>query len=223
MPHTQPEILADMRESRSGVLAALSSRGRVKTQLVDLPVGDYVLSAEVAVERKQAADFAQSIMSGRLAFQVAMMKAVFSRPVLIVEGDLWTGHGCDREVLLGSLAWVAMQGVSLTSSGSAEQSAMLIEFIARQAQAGQGHGPAMRGGKPHDQEVLARFVVEGLPGCGAATSRRLLEHFGSVEAVMRAPAEELAMVQGIGEKTARRIRGVLTHRITTLADAGATF
>lgn len=212
-----------MRESRSGVIGVLHRRGKVKVRVEVLEVGDYSISDQVVIERKQADDFAQSIMSGRLAFQVALMKAVSPRPVLIVEGDLKSQeHLCDREVLLGSLAWLVMQGVSITSSGSSEHSAMLIEFIAHQAQAGQGHGPAMRGGKPKDMGVLARFVVEGLPGCGAAASRRLLDHFGNVEAVMRASAEELAMVPGIGEKTARRIREVLTHQSTNLAESGAT-
>jgi len=222
MAHKPPEILADMRESRSGVLGVLQRRAKVTVRVEKLEVGDFILSEQVVIERKQAADFAQSIMTGRLALQVAMMKAVFPRPVLVIEGDLQhQEHLCDREVLLGSIAWLAMQGVSLTASGSSEHSAMLIEFMAYQAQAGQGHGPSLRGGKPKDLGVLARFVVEGLPGCGAAASRRLLDHFGSVEAVMQAPAEELAMVPGIGEKTARRIREVLTHRSTTLAERGA--
>lgn len=212
-----------MRESRSGVLAVLQRRAKVTVRVAELEVGDYFISDQVVIERKQAADFAQSIMTGRLAFQVALMKAVFTRPVLIVEGDLQhQEHLCDREVLLGSLAWLAMQGVSLTASGSPEHSAMLIEFMAHQEQAGQAHGPAMRGGRPKDLGLLARFVVEGLPGCGAAASRRLLDHFGTVEAVMQASAEELAMVPGIGEKTAGRIREVLTHRIATLAEEGAT-
>lgn len=223
MAHQLPEILADMRESRSGVLAVLQRRAKVTMRVEELDVGDFIISDQVVIERKQAADFAQSVMSGRLAFQVALMKAVYPRPVLIVEGDLQKQEClCDREVLLGSLAWLAMQGVSLAASGSSEHSAMLIEYMAHQAQGGQGHGPAMRGGKPKDLGVLARFVVEGLPGCGAAASRRLLDHFGSVEAVMQASAEELAMVPGIGDKTARRIREVLTHQSNTLAERGAT-
>jgi len=223
MPNKRPEILADVRESRSGVIDVLHRRGKVAVHVEMLEVGDYSISDQVLIERKQAADFAQSIMSGRLACQIALMKAVCPRPVLIVEGTLQDQeHICDREVLLGSLAWLIMQGVSLTSSASLLHSAMLIECMARQAQSVNGHGPSMRGGKPRDTGVLARFVVEGLPGCGAAASRRLLQHFGSVEAVMRATAEELAMVPGIGEKTARRIREVLTHQGTVPTEPEAT-
>ena len=50
------------------------------------------------------------------------------------------------------------------------------------------------------------FIVEGLPGVSAKLARRLLEHFGSVGAVFSASAEELRGVEGIGEKTAERIR-----------------
>lgn len=57
-----------------------------------------------------------------------------------------------------------------------------------------------------------RFVVEGLPGVSSVLAERLLQHFGSVEAVMRASEEELMRVKGIGRVKARRIRELLTLR-----------
>ncbi|MFC6952459.1 excinuclease ABC subunit C [Halorubellus litoreus] len=48
-------------------------------------------------------------------------------------------------------------------------------------------------------------VLDDVPGVGPATRKRLLGRFGSVENVRAASVEELATVDGVGEKTARAI------------------
>lgn len=53
------------------------------------------------------------------------------------------------------------------------------------------------------------FVLQGLPGIGPERAGRLLERFGSVQAVAAASAAELAAVDGLGETTAARIRWAL--------------
>ena len=52
------------------------------------------------------------------------------------------------------------------------------------------------------------YVVSSIADIGPVTARTLLEHFGSVEAVMTADREQLAEVEGVGEVTADRIREV---------------
>jgi len=68
-------ISVDMREQRSGVTRQLERSSIVTVKYADLAVGDYVLSDEVVVERKEATDFVLSIMDRRLFGQVAQMKA----------------------------------------------------------------------------------------------------------------------------------------------------
>ena len=48
--------------------------------------------------------------------------------------------------------------------------------------------------------------MQGLPGVGPERAARLLERFGSVQAIMAASADDLASVDGIGEKTAAKMR-----------------
>ncbi len=45
-------------------------------------------------------------------------------------------------------------------------------------------------------------------GVGAITIRRLVNHFGDIEAAVNAPSEQLRQVEGIGEKTASAIAAV---------------
>jgi ERCC4-type nuclease len=47
---------------------------------------------------------------------------------------------------------------------------------------------------------------------------RLLEKFGSVEGVMRAGLDELQSVEGIGAKTADRIRWAVSEKIEPYGD-----
>ena len=51
--------------------------------------------------------------------------------------------------------------------------------------------------------------MEGLPGVGRGRARKLLQHFGTPAAVMRASAEELGRVPGIGPKVALQIWNAL--------------
>jgi len=53
--------------------------------------------------------------------------------------------------------------------------------------------------------ALTRSSLLELPGIGPVRARELLKHFGSLEAVEAATAEELAKAPGMGEGTARRL------------------
>ncbi len=55
--------------------------------------------------------------------------------------------------------------------------------------------------------------MQGLPDVGSARAVRLLNAFGSVEAVMTATTEELKSVEGIGPYTAERIKWAVSEKI----------
>lgn len=62
------------------------------------------------------------------------------------------------------------------------------------------------------KRVLTRrlYLLQGLPGIGPTTAKRMLAHFGSVEKAIIAGEEKLAEVTGIGRKKAARIREVVS-------------
>ena len=49
------------------------------------------------------------------------------------------------------------------------------------------------------------FLVSALPGVGLQTAKLLLEHFGSVRALVNASPEEITKIKGVGEKTAEKL------------------
>ena len=75
-------IYCDMRESRSGIIQKLQELG-AKVQVGELETGDYVVSGDIAVERKTAVDFVASILDGRLFNQTGKMRLSFSKPIFL--------------------------------------------------------------------------------------------------------------------------------------------
>lgn len=210
-------ITVDMRESRSGLTQQLEKSTVVTVQFAELAVGDFVLSQDVVVERKAAVDFVSSIMDRRLFGQVAQMKATYLRPIIMIEGDVFaTRSAIAPDALRGALSWLAViEGISLVHTKTPSESASFIEVMTRHAQEGLGYEISLRGSKPRDLKVLAQYAVEGLPGCGPGTAKKLLGHFGSAERVFAATIDQLCEVKGVGRKTAEQIRELLSYTIAT--------
>lgn len=94
--------------------------------------------------------------------------------------------------------------------GTAGTAAQYIFETARTEQEGGKHIFCEHGGKTKRtaSESMA-YIVSSIPNVGAVLAKALLLKFGSVEAVITAPAEKLAEVEGIGIKTAESIRRIV--------------
>ena len=82
-----PRVVVDERERQSGVPEALSKLN-VRVYFSRLRVADYVISPEIAVERKALPDFVSSVYDGRLFVQASEISSSYRKPYLIVEGDI---------------------------------------------------------------------------------------------------------------------------------------
>lgn len=82
----QPKVVVDMREFRSALPFMLYQRHLVVDPLT-IPVGDYVLSLDICVERKAIPDLIQSLASGRLYQQAQNMCKYYANPCLLIEFD----------------------------------------------------------------------------------------------------------------------------------------
>jgi DNA excision repair protein ERCC-4 len=203
-------IAVDDRERADGkVLAALAAREDVRLEIVRLEVGDYRVERRVVVERKTAADLAASLIDGRLFRQAAALALARERAVLVLEGrDMdWRDTGVRREALQGALIAIGVFfGVAVLQSDGSEETARLLVYIGRQAQRAAQGGLPRPGYRPKGKRARQLFLLQGLPGVGPARAARLLERFGTVQAVVTASADDLATVDGIGHKTAAKMR-----------------
>ncbi len=207
------QIYVDRREIRSGVARALESAG-ADVILATLEVGDYIVSDRVAIERKTDMDFLDSIIDkDRNIFgQLSDLARTYDRPVLIIEGDnLYTARQIHPNAIRGVLASIATGfGIPIISTRDAGDTAALIQVIAKREQVDEKRTPSLHGRKTAmTLSEQQEYIVSSISNIGPVAARKLLQHFGSVESVMRAGPDELMEVESIGPKTAQRIREVV--------------
>jgi ERCC4-type nuclease len=215
---TEVRIVADDRENAGGVIAALRELPGVDVEVRRLPCGDFLVGEQFTVERKTLRDFASSIIDGRVFRQASAIGRNPRRGVLVLEGssaDL-PAVGVQREALQGALICVSVfLGMAVLRAHDPAETARLIVYLGRQAKA-YAHGSHPRPGhRPKGRRARQLFLLQGLPRVGPERAARLLDRFGSVQAVATASAADLATVDGIGESIAARIRWALGA-----ADAG---
>lgn len=203
-----------MREQSSGVTEALARIPDVTIEYVDLLSGDYVIGEGMAVERKAATDFVTSIMSNHLFGQVEQLKVEYEKPFLLIEGDVYNTRSAIPEAALdGAMSYLSvLSGIQLIYTRNANHTAVMLHRMAIHAQNGLGYDVSLRSAKPKDLTPLGLFLIEGLPGIGATSSRVLLNHFKTPHAVFNATPEQMKEVKGIGPKTIERIIDVLHMR-----------
>lgn len=200
------KIFVDSREIPSRIPEALRELG-AEIATGNLETGDYVLEANLVVERKTAVDFVQSIIDGRYLNQANKMSLNFKKIVWLIDGDIFSVRSkIHPDALDGALSYLAVvMGQTVLWYKSPKRAAGILYRMAKHAQEGLGYEPPMRKGKVPAGIGQALFNLEGQSGCGPVAARNLLNHFRSVFRVNNASIEELCAVKGIGPKKAQSI------------------
>jgi ERCC4-type nuclease len=209
------DVAADDREHASEVIQHLLEIPGVSVCTERLAAGDYMADRRILFERKTLRDFSISIVDGRLFKQMAALAKTRNKAALILEGTAGDAEsvGVRREAMQGALITISLLlGIPVLRSMSAAETAHLIVYAARQLQAVGKSGFQRLGYRPGSKKGRQLFILQGLPGVGRERALRLLDRFGSVEAVVRAKREELLAVEGVGAKTADRIRWAVSEK-----------
>ncbi len=203
------KIIADTREVFSGVPELLSVKADVEVK--HLPVGDYILSQRICVERKRAEDFLESLIRKRIFNQVSRLKEAYEKPILVIEDEGLFSRNIDRRAVYGAIACLLTDyEIPVIRTRDAEETASLLYAIASREQFRKKKEVALRGKKPDmSLKEKQQFIVEGLPYISAVLAKRLLSHFKSVKRIFNAEIEELRKVEGIGKKKAEAIKEVI--------------
>ncbi|MBI3918434.1 MAG: nuclease [Betaproteobacteria bacterium] len=202
-------IQVDDREAGSPVLELLRSSSDFRVTVTRLKLGDYLLDNRFIFERKTLADLVVSIIDGRLFRQALKLSETKLQPALILEGTAQDFAECSMrwEAIQGALVTVSLFcGVPLLRARSPEETVSTMLFAARQARTVVTGALPRHGYRPRGKRARQLFILQGLPGIGPAKARRLLERFGSVEAIINAHSEELQSVRGIGDGLAEKLR-----------------
>ncbi|MFB6284196.1 MAG: DEAD/DEAH box helicase [Halobacteria archaeon] len=210
-------VVVDQRETKSNVARSLDGMENVELSLDTLEVGDFVVSDRVAVERKSMDDLISTLTGDRSMFeQVGELSRNYSKPLLILEGEpeeLFS-TGVHPNAVRGALASLTTDfEVPVIYSRDEDETAEYLSILAEREQKEEDrvvrvHGEKSSATLPEQQE----YVVSSISDVGIVTARSLLNELGSVENVVLADKEELMEADGVGEKTAEKIRQVVESK-----------
>ena len=202
-------LIADHRETASGVPHLLAQMPEVELRIERLVAGDYRVEESVVFERKTASDFAKSLITGHLFEQAARMERSELRPAYILEGQSadWTALGVRREALQGALiTLMVIFDIPVLRAADRQETARLILYAGQQLARlrDPNHAP-YRLAKAKRKRTRQLRLLQAIPGVGSERARLLLDHFGSIRACLEARPDELKKVEGIGPRTAQTI------------------
>jgi DNA excision repair protein ERCC-4 len=205
-------VVADERERASGVPEELSKLN-VRVYFSRLPVADYVLNPELAVERKSVKDLVTSVYDSRLFYQAAKLSAAYAKPFLLIEGDSMEVESLAKNLksFYGAIANVTLAyGLRVLYTANPRETAIAIAELLSHARA----KPLTRiptelppKAKSVPQQQL--YLVSAMPGIGRKLAEKLLAKYGTPRRIMGLTAGELAMTRGIGWKKAEKIKNIM--------------
>ena len=115
-----------------------------------------------------------------------------------------------REALQGALVTLSLVlGLPVLRSLSPTETAQLMCMAAEQTTRIDRKPIAKKGKRKGGKALWQREVLQSFPGIGPGKAERLIEHFGSLQAVFAADAAALQEVEGVGYKMAEKMEWVL--------------
>ena len=204
-------VIVDTHEIGSDIDKLLSSYGS-QVVIKSLEVGDYILSDRVAVERKTAEDFLNSIKDGRLFEQLKELNRNFDSPILILEGNgLFARSKMHPNAIRGVIASIVTDyKVPILPTTGPEETAAQMFWIAKREQEDEKKSVSIRGKKKAETlKEKQEYILAGLPNVSKVTAEKLLRHFGSLINVFNASENDLVEVDGVGKLTAKGIKSIL--------------
>ncbi len=195
------KIIIDYREKNSLVVSELSKLG-FEIEFRELKVADYILS-DVAIERKTVYDFISSMKNRRLTNQLESLQQ-YKNKLLIIEGideqelytDSETKIGMHPNAIRGFLLSILLKyKVPIIFTKNYEDTAKFILVLSKRKPKEMSLNVTK---KSHNKKEQMQFIVEGFPGIGPKTAKKLLKKFKTIKNIINASQEEIK--ETIGKK-----------------------
>ena len=208
------KIIVDNRERNLEIIDRLSDSG-VDLNFAQLPVGDYIVSSRICVERKTVSDFENSIIDNRLFEQLDRLHLSFEKPILIIEGGE-VDYRLGENVIIGTMLKLYLDyNVQVIKSANAEETAIMLSKLAQREQIEDNRKPRIIGlKKAHTTYQWQVLMLSSVPGIGPSLAHSLLEHFKTIKNMATADVDELMKVEKIGKKKADSIYKIINSKFT---------
>lgn len=196
----KPKIIIDYRERNSLVASELMKLG-FEIEFKELKVADYIVR-DVAIERKTVSDFISSMKNRHLINQLEELKQ-YENKLLIIEGideqELYNedNHlGMNPNSVRGFLLSILLKHkIPIAYTKNSGDTAKFIQVISRKKER---ETPLNITKKSLNKKEQIQFIIEGFPGIGPTTAKKLLEKFKTIQNIINASQEELE--KKIGKK-----------------------
>ncbi len=194
----KPKIIIDYREKNSLVASELIKLD-FEIEFKELKVADYIIKG-IAIERKTVNDFTSSMKNGHLINQLEELKQ-YENKLLIIEGideqELYNedNHpGMNPNSIRGFLLSILLKHkIPVIYTKNSEDTAKFIQVISRKKER---ETPLNITKKSLNKKEQMQFIIEGFPGIGPTTAKKLLKEFKTIQNIINAPQEELKKVIG---------------------------
>jgi len=199
IPKHAQKIIIDHREKNSLVASELVKMG-FTPEFKQLELGDYIIG-DIVVERKTVNDFISSLLNKRLTRQLENLQTL-PKKLMLIEGiednELYQmrydGTGIHPNALRGMLLTITLYyGVPLLTTNNAEDTATFLSLLAKK----QDKTLALNAKrKPRSANEQLQYLVEGFPGIGPTSAKKLLKEFRTLKNIINASEEQLVELLG---------------------------
>ena len=197
----KPKVIIDIREKNSFMASELASIG-MEIEFATLKVGDYIVN-DVVIERKTISDFIGSMLNKRLSNQLEELQQ-YEKRLLIVEGFgdrfLYSDEehenygGVHPNAIRGFLLSILLKyKVPIVYTKNENDTAKFILTLSKKKEK---EASLNVGKKSLNKKERMQFILEGFPGIGPKTAKKLLENFKTLKGVFNASSEEIEKLIG---------------------------
>ena len=214
-------VLVDYREKNSLVPTELISLG-LEVEFKELKVADFIVR-NVAIERKTVSDFISSMLNKRLLRQLEELQQ-YEKKLLIIEGieeqelynemrfpqrQLEITHpqlegkskktagcfsGLHPNAIRGFLLTILLRhNIPVLFTKDYKDTARFISLIAKKKEQEMSINAKKRARNKKEQ---MQYILEGFPGIGPKTAKKLLKEFKTIQKILNTPLEELKKLIG---------------------------
>ena len=203
------KIIIDHQEKNSLLISELIDLG-FEIEFTRLKVADYIVKG-VAIERKTISDFIGSIKNKRLLRQLEELQQ-YEKKLLIIEGiyeqELYTDsqemEGMHANAIRGFLLSILLNfKVPIIFTKDYQDTAKFMDVLSRKKNT-QDVGLNVSKKNLNNNERV-QFILEGFPGVGPKTAKKLLKEFGTLKKIMNVSGEELCEVIGKKAENMKKI------------------
>ncbi|MFQ5531494.1 MAG: ERCC4 domain-containing protein [Candidatus Nanoarchaeia archaeon] len=195
-----PKIIIDYREKNSLIPSELVYHG-FEIEFRELKVADYIVR-DVAIERKTVQDFISSMINKRLIKQLQELQQ-YSNKLLIIEGieeqALYNDKekiGINPNAIRGFLLSILLKyKIPVIFTKDYEDTAKFIAVLSKKPDKESSIGLNAKK-KARNKKEQIQYILEGFPGIGPATAKKLLKEFKTLKNILNASEFELQKIIG---------------------------